>query len=363
MEEFRPVRRRSVRSAMSSRASDPAEAPRQSRSRRIAVRVAGISLAVVAGGFFAVYAYRALAAHDLSALFTPRVSVALSVLTLLYVTSLVPTAMAWAVLLRGMGHSAGLLSLLAVLATTQFAKYLPGNVAHYVGRVGLGRAHGVPLAAGVVSVAYELLLATLASAHLGAVTLLWAPPPGLRGWAVFEHRVWLISGVTATAILALWALVPVLAGWLTRRNVAVDGSAVSHRIRPRAALLGYVMYGIGFSMIGVGLWFLAGSLQGYERLPGPLFFIGAFATSWIAGLVSPGAPAGLGVREAVLSAWLSTVVMPAHAVVLVLALRIATTAGDLSNFIIGGVLLTRLRRASGPYDTPSTRAAREGTRP
>src|SRR3546814_6780064 len=65
-------------------------------------------------------------------------------------------------------------------------------------------------------------------------------------------------------------------------------------------------------------------------MPGPIFFIGAFTTSWIAGFVVPGAPAGLGVREVVLTAWLAGALPPATAVLLVVALRIATTIADSS---------------------------------
>jgi hypothetical protein len=60
---------------------------------------------------------------------------------------------------------------------------------------------------------------------------------------------------------------------------------------------------------------------------------GAFAGSWILGFVAPGAPAGLGIREAILSAWLSGSLPPAQIVLLVIALRIATTLGDLFNFM------------------------------
>jgi glycosyltransferase 2 family protein len=77
------------------------------------------------------------------------------------------------------------------------------------------------------------------------------------------------------------------------------------------------------------------------HLPGPLFFIGAFASSWILGFVAPGAPAGLGVREAILSAWLTGVLPPTQAVLLIVTLRIATTVGDLANFAWGSITLLR----------------------
>src|SRR3546814_11770047 len=79
-------------------------------------------------------------------------------------------------------------------------------------------------------------------------------------------------------------------------------------------------------------------------MPGPIFFIGAFTTSWIAGFVVPGAPAGLGVREVVLTAWLAGALPPATAVLLVVALRIATPIADLVNFLWGSAVLVSNRQ-------------------
>ena len=59
----------------------------------------GLLLAVVAGGYFVVYAHRALAGKDLSALLDSRVLVATGCLTLLYTLSILTTALAWARLL------------------------------------------------------------------------------------------------------------------------------------------------------------------------------------------------------------------------------------------------------------------------
>jgi uncharacterized membrane protein YbhN (UPF0104 family) len=75
-----------------------------------------------------------------------------------------------------------------------------------------------------------------------------------------------------------------------------------------------------------------------------VFLTGAFASSWILGFLAPGAPAGLGIREAILSAWLSGALPPAQVVMLVVALRIATSVGDLLNFMLGSAWLRHAHR-------------------
>jgi uncharacterized membrane protein YbhN (UPF0104 family) len=73
------------------------------------------------------------------------------------------------------------------------------------------------------------------------------------------------------------------------------------------------------------------------------FFIGAFASSWLLGFLAPGAPAGLGVREAALALWLEPALGAPSAVLLIVLLRVATTLGDLGNFAWGSMRLASLR--------------------
>src|SRR5690606_31191651 len=84
----------------------------------------------------------------------------------------------------------------AILATTQFGKYLPGNVAHHLGRVVLAKKHGVSTGNTVMSMSYEILLTLLACAHVSAITLLWEPPGALADWPLANHRGLLIAIVT-----------------------------------------------------------------------------------------------------------------------------------------------------------------------
>lgn len=305
----------------------------------------GILLALAAGTYFVLYAHKALAGKDLSALLDGKVILAGTSLTLIYAASIITTAIAWALLLRSMNQPAKFGLLLPILATTQFGKYLPGNVAQHIGRIALARSASVQLPAAVFSVAYELLLALVASAHIGALTLLWSPPAALLTWRVTEYRLPLLATVTVFAIAALW-LAPSFAVWLGRlrggqRSEEKSGLTRLH-LDPTTVVACYALYASGFVTIGAGLWLVAQALADpTSQVPGVLFFVGAFASSWILGFIAPGAPAGLGIREALLSAWLSGVMAPIDVVLLVVTLRIATTLGDLLNFAWGSVFMLR----------------------
>src|SRR3546814_14665149 len=103
------------------------------------LKILGVVTGLAAAAFFVVYAYRTLHGQDLSALLRPQVALALCLLTLLY-TALIPvTALAWSRLLRGLGRHAPVSITAPILATSQFGKYLPGNVALPIGRLVLAR--------------------------------------------------------------------------------------------------------------------------------------------------------------------------------------------------------------------------------
>jgi len=309
------------------------------------LRGLGILLSLAAGTYFVLYAHRALAGKDLSALLDGEVMIAGACLTLLYASSILATAFAWTRLLRSMHQRVRFGRLLPILATTQFGKYLPGNVAQHIGRIALVRSAGVQLPAAVFSVAYELLLALVVSAHIGALTLLWSPPVALRTWRITEYRLPLLLAVTFFAMAALW-LAPRLAVLLGRLRAGqrseMEATPVRLHLDAGTVVACYALYASTFVMIGAGLWLVAHVLAApTAQVPGVLFFIGAFASSWILGFVAPGAPAGLGIREAMLSAWLSGVLVPADVVLLVVMLRIATTLGDLLNFAWGSAFMLR----------------------
>lgn len=310
-------------------------------------RVIGVVLAMLALMYFLLYARDALAGQDLRKLLDGRIAAAAAALTALYTLSIFTTIGAWSRLLQAMHHPISCTRLSAIVATTQFGKYLPGNIAQHIGRIALARAAGVPLPTATMSLAYELLLALVASAHVGALTLLWSAPDELRSLPLFEHRVPVLSLITVGALVAL-VLAPRMAGWIVR--LRSPGAAGAHSaglpLDPLTVAVCYSLYAGSFAVVGAGLWLLADVLIASSvAVPHPVFFIGAFAGSWILGFIVPGAPAGLGIREALLSAWLATALPAADVVLLVVALRMATTLGDALNFVWGSLALLHQRRS------------------
>lgn len=306
-------------------------------------RTLGAALAIAAGGYFLYYASRSLAGYDLQRLLEPRLLVASTLLTLAYMALIPITATAWVWLLRALGEPAAAGVTVPVMAASQFGKYLPGNVAQHFGRVVISRSLGLATGPVVISMLYETMLVVAACAHAGALSLLWSPPPALQTWPLFQHQIAAIALVTLAAVAGIVALPHVVRRVAMRRGTPQKTTDRAPNWNTIAAC--YAAYIANYALIGAGLWFAARFVVSPDAdLPAVPFFIGAFASSWILGFLAPGAPAGLGVREAALALWFEPVLGGSASVLLIVLLRVATTLGDAINFAWGSTWLACLRR-------------------
>ncbi|HSA79197.1 MAG TPA: hypothetical protein VLE23_00155 [Geminicoccaceae bacterium] len=205
----------------------------------------------------------------------------------------------------------------AVYGRTQIAKYLPGNCFHFVGRQVLGPALGHSQGALALASLVEGILLMAVAAGLALPVAL----PRFGGWSLV-----LLGG--ALAALAVVAATPGLA----RARFRPGGGAPAGRggaYRAGRLLRALALQAFFFAAAGGVLWFLAALLAAPPAVgPGPLTSIAALALAWAAGFVTPGAAAGVGVREAVLMVALDGSLGPEASAVTALAFRLVTTAGD-----------------------------------
>lgn len=288
----------------------------------------GRALALASIAFIAVLVWRnadTLRGARWDALWWPFVACLLA-----YGATTLLMARGWFELLRALGERALPWSQAwRIQGRSQIAKYLPGNVLHFAGRQLFGReagvAHGV-LAMSSLLEAGGMIAAAMLIGLLAAPD--WAFAFGQRHAGVIA--VALIAGAAAT--LALWA-------WLRRRGPLRD-VALS---LPRVALAGavYLVFFVVTGLIAAALAAAVFELPLAACRP----VVGAYAVAWILGFVVPGAPGGMGVREAALLAMLHALAPEAALVLFVLLLRLVTIGGDVLLFCaaIGANALQRRR--------------------
>jgi uncharacterized membrane protein YbhN (UPF0104 family) len=229
------------------------------------------------------------------------------------------TGLSWPLAVRQLGTHMSLRDGLRIGLVAQIGKYLPGNVAHYAGRGVLAKRLGLPFITSGISTAIEIGSALSAAVLLAGIALLIDSRP--IGWfpAVSASGISILAA-TAIALVATWT-------WLIGRGarpVLIAGPALC--------------LAISFVLSSLSVFALSHAL-GFRELS-IVVAVGTFASAWAAGFVVPGAPAGLGVREATLLAMLGPMIGVGPAVAVALIHRLITAAVDASAAVVGYMWLT-----------------------
>ncbi len=291
--------------------------------------------AVVLTGYFLYVAAGILRDFNTRVLLSSELLAATIMIAICYGFIIPLSSWAWVKLLETLGERRNIAELMGIMAVSQFAKYLPGNVAHVASRAALSLMHGLRGRALATSIAAETALSMLASVAIGALAFILSPhhPP----FAVGKHSPWLVVVLVGGLLLILVTLALALRGKLGTvlvREVLAPGS------KARQLGAAFAAYGANYLMIGLGLWFLARSLQ--PGIQADYWYLtGSFAFSWFVGFITPGAPAGLGVREGAMMLLLTGLGQPDTLLVLTAATRVATLSADVVWF---GAGLWYLRR-------------------
>lgn len=237
-------------------------------------------------------------------------------------------------LLFGLGELPDWRRIAPIILLSQFAKYLPGNVGHFVGRVAIGKKYGYSGQHLLFTIGYEIGWALVVSATVAALALLYSGHELSAGLLPKVPPFWLIGLLVASVV----ALPPLGTYILNRWRPAF----IAHLLGERAVTLPplsittacMLLYVAVFCLNGLGLATLGEGLigKGMESL---VLLIGLFSVAWLAGFIVPGAPGGLGVREAILVASLTPLYGEPAAVALSLGSRLAFVLGDGLAFLAG----------------------------
>jgi hypothetical protein len=311
-------------------------------------RTLGLLVVLAVTALFILYVVRSLRGHDLSVYATPRSALGIVLAALIWPIAALPLALAWRTMLGGVGTKKHWRELYGVMGISQFAKYIPGHVAQYAGRVGMSLARGIPARALAATLILETLLMIAAALAVGVGTGIFSNV-GLG--LVLHHgsQLAVVAALVALAIAGLFVLrrlaPPLLQRLAPKYAPPLDGSLLPPTIDLVRA---FVLYCVMYLMTGASSIVLAGFLlpsapQDYWLL------VASLTLAWAVGFVTPGAPAGFGVREGLLLLMLTPAYTAASASILIIALRIVTTLGDV--FILGSGLILLPKRDFKPLGT------------
>lgn len=238
---------------------------------------------------------------------------------------------AWWWLTGVYGRRRPLAATAAVWTRTQIAKYLPGNLFHYVGRQALGRRIGLGHESLVAAHLLEMvsLFAAAAVLGLGGVVL-------SRSSASATVSLPLLGALVVAGVCA-WPLIDAALRRLpftAARMTALPRLSLGRTLR---LLLPVVVLHVVF-LAGTGLLLLVLLHASGLTAPATTSFVWIYALAWVAGTLTPGSPGGVGVREAVLTLGLGDHLGEGHAAALAVGLRLVTLIGDVLTFGAGSLV-------------------------
>ncbi len=252
------------------------------------------------------------------------ISTAIAGLALVYAAANVLLGIGWALIVKSGARATdppvAMSRLVIIAARAQLAKYVPGNVFQFVSRQALGARAGLSHQTLAWSQILEIVFLCGAAVSCAIVCL----PVFFEGFPqIGAAAAALFCGVTASCII----------------YVVRDGRAAG------AFLLYFSFFGV-LASIFVACFWLVGA---HDTAVDSIALGGSFIASWLAGFVVPGAPAGVGVREAALLALMNASDQKAALLTAVLIARFVTVFGDVLFFIAGAMASGSPTRASSDH--------------
>ena len=269
------------------------------------LRWIGLALSLVGIGF--VISQLAGYASDLGN-FRPslRQLAAFLAITAIYGVSNIALAIAWRDLLEHSGAASDRRWAIRVFGVTQLAKYIPGNFFHLASRQTIGMHDGHDASALLKSAVWEFS-AIMSSAVVFGI---WVMP------LVLANVSYIYAGTVFAAALA---------------TVSISAQRYFSPLVMRA-----VLWYVGFLLLSGLLFYsvlqlLVPGTSLVDALPG---ICGAYIIAWLAGAITPGAPAGIGIREVVMFALLQPVVGQTELLVAIVLSRAITAGGDILFYLM-----------------------------
>ncbi len=198
---------------------------------------------------------------------------------------------------------------------TQIWKYLPGNIFHFVGRIELMKKQGVPRTETGVSLVYESILLLFSGFFLGAI---FALRLGIDLESKNGFSFFLVGAGIVGLVVFLWAL----RRWKPGPLKDLPEMNRDRWVKLVQVVLLYLLFFLLYSCI---LW---SAFSEFNPVLSYGVAVTAVCFSWAIGLIVPGAPGGIGVREAAMMLILTQFLPPVESLILTTFMRIVTTIGD-----------------------------------
>ncbi len=216
-------------------------------------------------------------------------SIVFSILFLVIGKLLITVSSLWAI--AGQDWKPPYKKMLHINSVTQLAKYLPGGVWHYFGKLGAYKNNGLTTKQSSKSILLENLWLIISAFCFGLMlNFIWHENFDFTKQAIQNYP--FSRELSAILILIVW----IIAFWLIDKIGQLKSTNSLLKISKLMLL-----QGSAWMFFGLSFWVLLPKNLNLETV---FSAIGSFAVGWATGFVTVFAPGGLGVREIALSALL-----------------------------------------------------------
>ena len=229
---------------------------------------------------------------------------------------------------------------LSIYGKSVIGKYLPGNVMHYVERNIFAADYGLSQKKITLSTVMEIISQVLSALIVSAILLpsfMWN-----RIYKAIEDRLYILAiiGIAGTVLFIVLLIIAIKrfhdSGDLFG---AKPGTFLKTFIKAVVLSTVYILSG------GLGMLFIAINVIGQLPAGSARLILSSYSAAWVCGFVIPGAPGGIGVREAILTVLLQSR-FGTSLMFIVIFHRLITIIGDFCVYVISRFLLPLADRGS-----------------
>jgi len=251
--------------------------------------------------------------------------------------------LAWRRLLADLGSKLPVLVAARVTFVSQLGKYVPGAVWSFAAHVELGHDYDVPRRRGAASVIVSLAVAVATGLAIAAVALPFAAPGVARKYLLL---------MAVVPVIAVCLAPPVLSRNLNLALRLIRQEPLEHPISWRGLVVALGWTVAGWLLFGLQVWLLLADVV-HDGARSTVLALGAYAFACSVALLLVVFPGGIGAREVLLVAALSTALNSGPALAIALAARLVTAVCDLTWGGIGLALARRMRGTTELLDAPA----------
>jgi glycosyltransferase 2 family protein len=255
-----------------------------------------------------------------------------------YLTANLILATAWKMLLNWFGEThLDFLKSVWIYGKSQILKYIPGNLLYLPGRHLISLQHGAENAPLAGAATFEIIGLFATASSISFLGIIFTKGINTR-LSLFITVTVLLASLISPIILKYALSIGFIAKKMPDFQKLTWGK-YSHLI---AIWLLYVCF---FFIVGFILSWTTGVVIGKWNAVPFYTALFAFTISWLLGTITPGAPAGAGIRESIIILILSPYIGEANSVLVSLIMRIITMLADVAFYLVS-VYLERNSRLS-----------------